>query len=348
MYLSAPLVFGILQRWPTIQRWSTAGGVLLMCLALAMSSFSTNTTHLIVTQGVLYALGGSFAYSPCILFMDQWFAKKIGLAYGIMWAGTGLAGVIVPIIMRWILDDYDHKIALRAWSVCLFVLTTPLLRFIKPRVPISQVREPRRFDFSFLTTSTFGVLQVCNIIEALGFFLPSIYLPTYARNLGASSMLSTLTIILFNVASVFGCVFMGAITDRFHVTTCIAISTLGSTIGVFVVWGFSMSLGPLYAFCIIYGLFAGSYTSTWPGIMKEVRKKKESVDPTMVFACLAAGRGIGNIASGPLSEALIKGLPWKDEVGFAYGNGYGSLIVFTGCTALLGGASILGRRVGWV
>jgi len=223
-----------------------------------------------------------------------------------------------------------------------------LLYFVKRRIPIAQTHIPRRFDFSFILTPTFAILEACNMIEALGFFLPSIYLPTYARSLGASTLLSALTVILFNVASVFGCVFMGAIVDRFHVTTCIAISTIGSTIGIFVVWGFSISLAPLYVFCIIYGFFAGSYTSTWPGIMRDVRKKKESANPTMVFACLAAGRGIGNVICGPLSEALIKGLPWKGKAGFAYGSGYGELIVFTGITALFGGASILGRRVGWV
>jgi MFS family permease len=348
MYISAPLVFGTLQRWPKIQPWSTPAGVLVMSLALSMSSFSTSTTHLIVTQGVLYAVGGSFAYSPCIMFMDEWFVKKIGLAYGIMWAGTGLAGIVVPILLQWILDAYGYKTALRAWSICLFILTAPLLRFIKRRVPISQVHQTRRFDFSFITTSTFGILEVCNIIEALGFFLPSIYLPSYARSLGASGLLSTLTVVLFNVASVFGCIFMGAITDKLHVTTCIAISTVGSTIGIFAVWGFSVSIGPLYVFCIIYGLFAGSYTSTWPGVMRELKRKKESIDTTMVFACLAAGRGIGNVASGPLSEILIKDMPWKDQAGFAYGSGYGPLITFTGVTALFGGASILGRRLGWV
>lgn len=348
MYLDSPIVFRILRRWPHFQRWSTAGGVLLMCLALVLSSFSTKTVHLIVTQGVLYAIGGSFAYCPCILLMDEWFVKKIGLAYGIMWAGTGLAGIIVPIVMQWVLDEYGFRTALRTWSICLFVLTVPLLPFIKRRVPIAQVFQPRRSDFSFIITSTFGVLQACNIIESLGFFLPSIYLPSYARSMGASSILSALTVILLNVASVFGCVFMGTIIDKLHVTTCIAISTIGSTIGIFIVWGFSASLGPLYVFCIIYGFFAGSYSSTWPGIMREVKKKKASADPTMVFACLAAGRGIGNVACGPLSEILTKGNPWKDQAGFAYGSGYGTLIVFTGFTALLGGASILGRRVSWV
>lgn len=82
MYLDLIIVFALLKTWPRLQRWATAGGLFVMCLALALSSFATKTTDLIITQGVIYAIGGSFAYSPCILYMDEWFAKRIGLAYG--------------------------------------------------------------------------------------------------------------------------------------------------------------------------------------------------------------------------------------------------------------------------
>lgn len=85
MYLGAPLVFGLLQAYPQTKRPAIVGGLVTMCLALGLSSLSQNVTHLIVTQGVFYALGGSFAYSPAIQFMDEWFVKRKGLAFGVMW-----------------------------------------------------------------------------------------------------------------------------------------------------------------------------------------------------------------------------------------------------------------------
>lgn len=73
-------------------------------------------------------------------------------------------------------------------------------------------------------------------------------------------------------------------------------------------------------------------------------RMRGAVDPGMVFACLAAGRGIGNVVSGPLSEALMgKGADWHAEL--AYGSGFGPLIVFTGVSAALGGLSCVGRVV---
>lgn len=245
--------------------------------------------------------------------------------------------------MQWLLNSYGHQTALRVWALALFLCTAPLIHFVKPRLPISHASHVKRFDLSFVWNKVFVIYQACNIVEALGFFLPQTYLPSYARILGATDLTATLTLVAVNIASVFGCILMGTLTDSYHVTTCILICTLGAALGIFLVWGLSTSIGPLYIFCIVYGLFAGSFSSTWPGVIRETQKQKRSADLGMVFGFLAAGRGIGNVVSGPLSEVLLKGSPWRGSLDFAYGSGYGPLIVFTGITALLGGFSIIAR-----
>lgn len=85
MYLDLPIIFAVLQIWPRFRPYCTGVGLFIMCLALALSSFATTTTHLIASQGIFYAIGGSLAYSPCIIYMDEWFVKRKGLAFGIMW-----------------------------------------------------------------------------------------------------------------------------------------------------------------------------------------------------------------------------------------------------------------------
>ena len=68
----------------------------------------------------------------------------------------------------------------------------------------------------------------------------------------------------------------------------------------------------------------------------------------MVFGLLAAGRGIGSVVSGPLSEALLSDQPWSRQARLGYETEYGPLIVFTGISAMFGGFSWVGRRAGWV
>lgn len=353
MYLDNALVIAALRLFPRQGRWMTLVGIFVMCIALAASSFSTKVPHLIATQGVLYALGGSVAYCPCILYIDEWFVRRKGLAYGIMWSATGFGGVCIPLLLEFLLNTQGFRTTLRIWSGVLFALSAPLTYFIKPRLPIASATHSRRLNMGFLFSRTFWLHQAASIVEASGFFLPNIYLPTYAKTyLGASSFLSALTLLIVNVASVFGCVAMGSLIDRLDPVNCILVSTVGTTIGVLVLWGLSSSLPVLYVFCAVYGIFAGSFTSTWPGVMKQVvaseERRQRTADPMLIFGWLAAGRGVGNVISGPLSEALIDGLPWKGEVGAGYGSGHGPLIVFTGVTALLGGASVVWKHLGWL
>jgi predicted MFS family arabinose efflux permease len=164
--------------------------------------------------------------------------------------------------------------------------------------------------------------------------------------MGFSDSVSALTIILINIAAVIGSISMGGIVDQVHVTTAILISTIGAVLSVFLLWGFSTTLPPLLAFSFMYGLFAGSFTNTWPGILRTVQKSTGQMEGAMVFSFLSLGRGVGNMVSGPVSEALMK----AGHVGRhgLYGTEYGSLVVWTGVSAALGGLGFIGRRVGWL
>ena len=366
MYLGAPFSFALLQRYPLHRRRFAVAGLAIMIISLVASSFATRVSHLILTQGVLYAIGGSMLYTPTIIFLDEWFIARKGLAFGVMWAGTGnhppyapsdsrpgliiigFSGVCIPFLMNWGLNEYSFSTMLRVWSIILFLLVGPLLYFVKPRLPVSPTSHSRRLYWGFLRTSTFWILQTGNILESLGFFIPNIYLPTYARSLGLSPISGTVTISLFNTTSVFGQVILGFLSDRLHITTVILTSTIGATISVFLLWGVSTSLPLLCIFSLVYGLFAGGFTSTYTGSIQEVKRVDDRADAGLVFGLLAAGRGIGSVACGPLSEALLSKQPWVGDATLGYGTGFGLLIVFTGISAMLGGTSWVGRRVGWV
>lgn len=85
MYLGSPLCFAALQLWPFLRRMCTAIGLAILIVALVASSFSTSVWHLILTQGCLYGVGGTLLYAPVIIFVDEWFIRRKGLAFGVMW-----------------------------------------------------------------------------------------------------------------------------------------------------------------------------------------------------------------------------------------------------------------------
>lgn len=346
MYMDISIWFAILKVFPRFRVWATPVGLVIVCLALSLGSFATNVTHLIVAQGIIYAIGGGLAWTPILFYIEEWWVRRRGFAYGVTMGGLGLSGAILPLALEWLLHTYGFRTTLRVCALTFVALNLPLVFFFKPRLPLSQTSQSRSFDMSFWTCSTYLIMQSGNIIQSLGFFLPAIYLPIFARSIGANTIESTVTIILLNGAAFIGCLCMGAATDKYNVVSCILVSATGSAVGVFLLWGLSTSLAPLYVFCLIYGAFAGCQSSAWSAIVRDTQKKRTGADSGMVWACLSAGKGVGNICSGPLSEALLHAGNWS--AGLAYGSGFGALIVFTGVTALFSGWGYAAKRIGWL
>lgn len=71
MYLFAPISLYVLETFPPIRRPSSVVGLVIILIALVAASFATQIWHLIITQGVLYAIGGSLSYSPTMFYLDQ-------------------------------------------------------------------------------------------------------------------------------------------------------------------------------------------------------------------------------------------------------------------------------------
>jgi MFS family permease len=364
MYLLSPFTFALLTRWPRARRWCGPIGLILAVISFLASSFATAVWHLIVTQGVLSALGCGLLFTPATLYLDEWFVRRKGLAYGIMWGGKALTGVGVPFAMEASLARFGPAITLRAWSLLTVsssqnsasistsmtdseqvVMSAPLIYYLRPRIPLPPTSAPRPISMAFLTLPSFWMLQIGNILQGLGYFLPYAYLSSYTvQQLHQSTTLGTLVLALGHATSIPGGIIIGALGDRIGVYTTVLISTVGSAIAVFLFWGLSSHVALLLIFAITYGFFAGGFSSTWSGVLTELKAQDASLDTGLLFGLLAGGRGIGNVISGPLSVALLTKDGWlRDGRSWGFSGQYGGIIFFTGATAVLGGWGALGR-----
>ena len=93
MYLSSPLVAVACQRYPGWRIPAGLAGLAIMVSGLVIASFCNSVGGLLATQGVMYAIGGVVLYFPAMYVIDEWFVARKGLAFGIVWTGTGTAGM---------------------------------------------------------------------------------------------------------------------------------------------------------------------------------------------------------------------------------------------------------------
>ena len=88
MYLGSPLGFMAMRRWPIVLRWGMRAGLVILVVSMIASSFATKVWQLVLTQGALYAIGASLMYYPIIIYVDEWFVRRKGLAFGVMWVSS--------------------------------------------------------------------------------------------------------------------------------------------------------------------------------------------------------------------------------------------------------------------
>lgn len=176
----------------------------------------------------------------------------------------------------------------------------------------------------------------------------------FAQSIGLPNVVGPVCISLINAAAVVGLIIIGWLMDRIDPTTAILVASVGSSAAVFLVWGLALSTAPLYVFSVLYGATAGGYAASWSGCVRILRQRcadengVSRVEGPMVMAFFAAGKGIGAVASGPLSSKLFEADHWYHKLGGAFGTGYGTLIVWTGASAFLGGAPWVGKRLGLI
>lgn len=85
-------------------------------------------------------MGGLTLYFPAMYVIDEWFIARKGIAYGVVWTGTGVSGAVFPFLLHWLLSSYGFRTALRVWAVIL-VRGTHMLAAFKHNLPLTLSRR---------------------------------------------------------------------------------------------------------------------------------------------------------------------------------------------------------------
>lgn len=333
-FLGAPIASPLVRRYQHWQRHMVVVGSALCIVALLAASFATSVPGLIATQGFLYGLGFAILGFPVLRMLDEWFVRRRGLAYGLLYAGGGLAGAGLPFLLQTLLAKYGYQTTLRAAAVAQFILVAPILPMVKARLPTSNNGALRAVDWSFLRNPLFWCFAVSNLSQGLGFYIPSLFLPTFASDLGLAGTMGALILAANNLASVMGQLSFGYLCDRVsNVLVLVFASSFVASAAAFCLWGFARSLGAVLAFALVYGWFAGAFVVFWQKFGSTL-----SHDPQPILSLMAFGKGVGNILAAPIAAELV-----TRPVSSGYGLGkFQALILFLGASMFCSSLGILG------
>ncbi|KAF8830980.1 hypothetical protein HHX47_DHR1000120 [Lentinula edodes] len=89
LYLTSPVIIPIINRYPWHKRNAMILGVILCVSGLVGAAYANKMWHLILTQGIIYSVGGSLLYFPMTTYLFEWFSVRKGMANGVIYSGTG-------------------------------------------------------------------------------------------------------------------------------------------------------------------------------------------------------------------------------------------------------------------
>ncbi|KAK8845320.1 hypothetical protein IAR55_006033 [Kwoniella newhampshirensis] len=353
LYMIAGLFGPVITALPRWQKTMQVFGLVAASVSMIASAFATKPWHLVITIGCFYPLSGA-CYLPCATLLFEWFHGRRGMASGIMYAGTGVGGTIFPFVMSGLINGVGYKAAMISIGIGYLILGSIALIPIQRRIPLSRydqsssgaaggVRRRQKIDWSFMKRHAMLMGTLTILMTSLGNFIPSLWLPSYADELHLSNPSGTALIALMNAASVPGNALLGYLSDRLPLYAVVVVSCVGSAASCAFLWGFGKHEAELVVFVIIFGGLGLSFSALWSKIISII-SRDDPVAPALVFSMFTFVRGVGNISSGPVSDALLKISSLKGVTG-GYGvHNYGVLLIYTAVTILSGGAAGLMLR----
>ena len=127
-------------------------------------------------------------WAPSLSFMSEWFVRRRGMANGVMFAGTSVGGLFLPLLLPNLINAYGVATTLRILSISIVVFILPSLPFLRPRLPERRVHAPgtrhsvdseermRKTELLKNPNFIFGI--AANTLQGLAYFVPLLWLPS--------------------------------------------------------------------------------------------------------------------------------------------------------------------------
>jgi MFS family permease len=199
-----------------------AGG-LLLGLGLVLASRVTALWQFALAYGGLVGLAVGAFYAPLTSMVSAAFTRNRGLALGLVSAGAGLGNFAVAPLVRWLITEYDWRIAMLLLGDLSWLVTIPLALVIRPpearrATPAATATgaEPGR-DLALGAIARrpqFWLIALVHFACCVAHAGPIFHMVANATDHGVGMMTAAVVFGVAGLASIVGRIATGLIADR--------------------------------------------------------------------------------------------------------------------------------------
>lgn len=209
---------------------------------------------------------------------------------------------------------------------------------VRPRLPVVRPGAGARFqpvDFSFLRTRATAPLVLLSVFSSLSYFPVSSYLTNFTTSVG-SSLSADLCLSVMQGAWTVSALVVGWSSDKLGWAYLLAALGALECLVAFSSWTTADSLGSVFGFAVLFGLFAG-HTNAWMAVARDVAGSNPA-NASVVCSFMFVLRGVSCVVGPLVASALYK--PGDAGGGVGLGHfGFGGVMVWVGVMAGLSGVA---------
>jgi MFS family permease len=307
-------------------------GAFFHVFGLMMTSLCTEYYQFILAQGFCSPIGLNCIFQAGTNTIPQWFFKKRGLAFGIMAAGSGLGGVLFPIMATHLIPEVGYGWTMRIIAFMILGLLIIALFTVSARLP----PKPRAFELKVFLEPfrdlKFIMVTASSFLFFFGVFIPINFIEVEAIHSGMSTRLAGYLLAVLNAASIFGRIIPGALADKVGRFNMQSICCLLAGIIVLALGIPAASNAAFITFAALYGFASGAYVSLLPAQIAQISKVEQiGVRTGVTFSVVSIAGLVGN----PIAGAIVS----------ANNGAYWGLNVFAGVMLIAGALFFIFTRM---
>lgn len=266
-----------------------------------------------------------------------WFNHKRGAALGVLFTGSSIGGIVLPIALTHLINEVGFGWSMR---ICAFIM---LFLLIIANLTVRAYRPPPQAQKVTWAQLAKPFQEIQFILTAIGFFFFSYgffavvnYLPVQAISAGMNPNLVNYLLPILNAGSLFGRLFSGFLGDKLGRYNIFIFVCYLSGLWVLALWLPDTSNAALVAFSALFGFFSGAYVSLITPLIIQISPMAEIGFRTGLVLFLTS---LGGLTTNPVNGAIL------DSPG-----GWSGLKIFSGVLCLAGTSFVLVARIrktGW-
>jgi MFS family permease len=297
MFFLAPITGELADRHGP--RPVVATGAVLMGAGLVLTGQAHSFWVALLTYGGAVGCGAACIYIPAISAVGEWFKTRRDVALGIAISGIGCGTLVAAPLSATTIDHYGWRtaFAIFGWaSGALLLLAASLLA----RPPLTG--EKLKADIgSKLHTPTFRLLYVSLLCAGIAVYVPLVFIPAYAAEIGASRVGGAAVIGYIGAASLVGRIGLNAIAPRFGLLTMYQVA-YAILFASFLLWLTAHSYASLVLFGLVMGVGYGGIAAMAPAVAVAVFGIAGLGE---LLGLLFTGFGVACIVGPPAAGAMV-------------------------------------------